>query len=90
MMRVFVSPVFMPLFKENNPFSGVSDMKTKEMMKRPRCGVRDNVGTSDIAKRKKRYALHGMYEVSDCLPDGLSKNNYLLIYYIRNMSNKSC
>jgi hypothetical protein len=59
-------------------------------MKLPRCGVRDNVGTSDIAKRKKRYALHGMYGVSDCLPGGLSKNNDLLIYYIRNMSNKSC
>lgn len=41
---------------------GVLDTSTKEMMKRPRCGVKDDMqGTSDNAKRKKRYALHGNY-----------------------------
>ena len=39
--------------------TGVLDNQTIELMNTPRCGVKDNVGPSDDAKRKKRYALQG-------------------------------
>ena len=38
----------------------ISDRKTLAMVKKPRCGVQD-FGPSDIARRKKRYALEGSY-----------------------------
>lgn len=38
----------------------ISDLKTLAMVKKPRCGVQD-FGPSDIARRKKRYALEGSY-----------------------------
>lgn len=38
----------------------ISDPKTLAMVKKPRCGVQD-FGPSDIARRKKRYALEGSY-----------------------------
>ena len=36
-------------------------------MNTPRCGVKDNVGPSDNAKRKKRYALQGSRWTKDTL-----------------------
>ena len=40
--------------------TGELDKETVELMETPRCGVKDNVGPSDDAKRrKKRYALQG-------------------------------
>ena len=38
----------------------ISDPKTLAMVKKPRCGVQD-FGPSDVARRKKRYALEGSY-----------------------------
>jgi len=39
--------------------TGDLDDETVELMNTPRCGVKDNVGPSDNARRKKRYALQG-------------------------------
>ncbi|KAL4220622.1 peptidase M10A [Mactra antiquata] len=40
------------------PVTGIIDEDTRKAMLLPRCGVKDNIGTGDRA-RKKRYALHG-------------------------------
>ena len=39
--------------------TGTLDAKTVELMNTPRCGIRDNVGPSSNARRKKRYAHQG-------------------------------
>jgi len=39
-------------------FAGELDEATKRTMQLPRCGVKDEVGTGNRARRK-RYALHG-------------------------------
>lgn len=39
--------------------SGLLDNTTLNMMNMPRCGVRDKVGHSGSARRRKRYALQG-------------------------------
>lgn len=38
--------------------TGILDPATIEMMNKPRCGVKDNVGNANKARRR-RYALHG-------------------------------
>ena len=43
---------------------GEVDDRTIEMMNRPRCGVSDKLGTNRLVRRKKRYALQGMGQVS--------------------------
>ena len=40
------------------PQTGDLDTETREMMNRPRCGVKDMVGHTST-KRRKRYALQG-------------------------------
>lgn len=40
------------------PATGILDPATIEMMNKPRCGVKDNVGNANKARRR-RYALHG-------------------------------
>ena len=48
--------------------TGELDKETVELMETPRCGVKDNVGPSDDAKRrKKRYALQGMAHFLFCI-----------------------
>ena len=39
--------------------TGIMDTETREMMLKPRCGVRDIVGHGAKVRRKKRYALQG-------------------------------
>ncbi|KAK3094384.1 hypothetical protein FSP39_001038 [Pinctada imbricata] len=40
--------------------TGIMDRKTREMMSRPRCGVKDDIGNANRARRRRRrYALHG-------------------------------
>lgn len=41
------------------PISGTLDNDTVVMMNTPRCGVKDKIGHSNSARRKKRYALQG-------------------------------
>ncbi|XP_050533471.1 matrix metalloproteinase-2-like [Daktulosphaira vitifoliae] len=41
----------------NIPVTGQMDAATKELMRKPRCGLPDE--TSNIGNRKKRYTLHG-------------------------------
>lgn len=38
---------------------GVLDNDTISLMSTPRCGVKDKIGHSESARRKKRYALQG-------------------------------
>ncbi|XP_061185416.1 matrix metalloproteinase-24-like [Saccostrea echinata] len=40
------------------PITGILDKATVDMMGKPRCGVKDNVGNANKARRR-RYALHG-------------------------------
>ena len=47
--------------------TGELDDETIELMNTPRCGVKDNVGPGDDAKRKKRYALQGSRWKKDTL-----------------------
>lgn len=60
------------VFAGLNP-SGELDDETVELMNTPRCGVKDNVGPSDNAKRKKRYALQGSRWTKDTLDWRISK-----------------
>ncbi|EDO41167.1 predicted protein [Nematostella vectensis] len=39
--------------------TGIMDAATKSKMEQPRCGLPDIVGTSENARRKRRYALQG-------------------------------
>ena len=57
---------YFQVFAGLNP-SGELDDETVELMNTPRCGVKDNVGPSDNAKRKKRYALQGSRWTKDTL-----------------------
>ena len=41
-----------------NILAGILDEETQKTLGLPRCGVKDNIGTGNNA-RKKRYALHG-------------------------------
>ena len=47
------------------PQTGNLDEKTVELMKTPRCGVKDIVGKGATA-RKKRYALQGKMKFQFC------------------------
>ena len=56
--------------KEFQAFAGLEqtgelDQDTVELMKTPRCGVKDIVGKGATA-RKKRYALQGEKEIAGC------------------------
>ena len=57
-----------------NP-TGELDDETVELMNTPRCGVKDNVGPSDNAKRKKRYALQGSRWTKDTLDWRIRQDN---------------
>lgn len=50
----------MRLFAGLNETGDITDPETLALVKRTRCGVPD-VGPSDNARRKRRYALHGTY-----------------------------
>lgn len=43
----------------NIPTTGIFDDDTKKKMQQPRCGLPDVIGSSDNARRKRRYALQG-------------------------------
>ena len=45
-------------------FSGVLDADTMEMMNKPRCGLPDNMGHSNSARRK-RYAAMARWATND-------------------------
>ena len=53
--------------------TGELNPETIELMNTPRCGVKDNVGPSDNARRKKRYALQGSRWTKDTLTWRISK-----------------